>query len=90
MTVKKTVKIKNKYGIHARPAMKLFELVKSFDAEVLLRNESGTEAEARSVIALLMLDSEKGGYIEIESSGAEENQALAVVIEFFEAGFDEE
>lgn len=60
MTVKQTVEIKNKLGMHARPAMKLFELVQSFDAEVMLRNESGTEAEASSVIALLMLDSAQG------------------------------
>lgn len=43
MTVKQTVEIKNKLGMHARPAMKLFELVQSFDAEVMLRNDSGTE-----------------------------------------------
>ncbi|HBV39643.1 MAG TPA: phosphocarrier protein NPr, partial [Erwinia sp.] len=80
----------NKLGMHARPAMKLFELVQSFDAEVLLRNESGTEAEASSVIALLMLDSAKGGQIEIEASGPEEEKALAAVIELFNAGFDED
>lgn len=48
--------------MHARPAMKLFELVQSFDAEVMLRNESGTEAEASSVIALLMLDSAQAAH----------------------------
>ena len=90
MTVKQVVEIKNKLGMHARPAMKLFELVQSFDDEVLLRNESGTEAEASSVIALLMLDSAKGGQIEIEASGPEEEKALAAVIELFNAGFDED
>lgn len=90
MTIRQTVEIKNKLGMHARPAMKLFELVQSFDAEVLLRNETGTEAEASSVIALLMLDSAKGGQIEIEASGPQEEQALAAVIELFEAGFDED
>ncbi len=55
--------------MHARPAMKLFELVQSFDAEVMLRNESGTEAEASSVIALLMLDSAQGRHIEVEATG---------------------
>ncbi|MBV4367049.1 PTS phosphocarrier protein NPr [Erwinia sp. BNK-24-b] len=90
MTVKQVVEIKNKLGMHARPAMKLFELVQSFDAEVLLRNESGTEAEASSVIALLMLDSAKGGQIEIEASGPDEEKALAAVIELFNAGFDED
>lgn len=90
MTVKQTVEIQNKLGMHARPAMKLFELVQSFDAEVLLRNEAGTEAEASSVIALLMLDSAQGGHIEIEVQGPQEEVALAAVIELFESGFDEE
>ncbi|VEA74871.1 phosphocarrier protein Hpr [Salmonella enterica subsp. arizonae] len=69
MTVKQTVEITNKLGMHARPAMKLFELMQGFDAEVLLRNDEGTEAEANSVIALLMLDSAKGRQIEIEATG---------------------
>lgn len=90
MTVKQTVEIKNKLGMHARPAMKLFELVQSFDAEVLLRNESGTEAEASSVIALLMLDSAKGGHIEVEVSGLQEEEALTAVIDLFNTGFDED
>ncbi|HEI8867110.1 PTS phosphocarrier protein NPr [Serratia sp. AKBS12] len=90
MTVRQTVEIKNKLGMHARPAMKLFELVQSFDAEVLLRNDSGTEAEASSVIALLMLDSAQGRQIEVEASGPEEQQALAAVIELFNSGFDED
>jgi phosphocarrier protein NPr len=90
MTVRQTVKIKNRLGMHARPAMKLFELVQSFDAEVLLRNDSGAEAEASSVIALLMLDSAQGRQIEIEATGPEEQQALAAVIELFNSGFDED
>ncbi|KHT26357.1 PTS phosphocarrier protein NPr [Pectobacterium brasiliense] len=90
MTVRQTVEIKNKLGMHARPAMKLFELVQSFDAEVILRNDSGTEAEASSVIAMLMLDSAKGRLIEVEATGTDEKQALAAVIELFEAGFDED
>ncbi|ACX86130.1 PTS phosphocarrier protein NPr [Pectobacterium parmentieri] len=90
MTVRQTVEIKNKLGMHARPAMKLFELVQSFDAEVILRNDSGTEAEASSVIAMLMLDSAKGRLIEVEAAGPDEDQALAAVIGLFEAGFDED
>ncbi|APS28432.1 PTS phosphocarrier protein NPr [Pectobacterium brasiliense] len=90
MTVRQTVEIKNKLGMHARPAMKLFELVQSFDAEVILRNDSGTEAEASSVIAMLMLDSAKGRLIEVEATGPDEEQALAAVIGLFEAGFDED
>lgn len=90
MTVKQTVEITNRLGMHARPAMKLFELVQDYDAEVLLRNEEGTEAEASSVIALLMLDSAKGRQIEIVATGPQEKEALAAVIALFNAGFDED
>lgn len=90
MSVRQTVVVQNKLGMHARPAMKLFELVQSFNADVLLRNESGTEAEASSVIAMIMLDSAQGKQIEIEACGPEETQALAAVVALFQAGFDEE
>ncbi len=88
--IKKTVEIKNKLGMHARPAMRLFELVQHFNAEVILRNESGTTAEASSVIALLMLDSAQGRQIEVEASGPDEILALRAVIELFDSGFDED
>ncbi|WAT00305.1 PTS phosphocarrier protein NPr [Rouxiella chamberiensis] len=90
MSIKQKVEIKNRLGMHARPAMKLFELVQSFESEVLLRNDSGIEAEASSVIALLMLDSPKGQEIEIEANGPDEAEALAAVINLINSGFDEE
>lgn len=90
MTVKHTVIVKNKLGMHARPAVKLFELVQRFDAEVMLRNESVVEAEASSVIAMVMLDSAQGKHIEVEANGTYEAAALTAMIELFKAGFDEE
>ncbi|WP_252861826.1 HPr family phosphocarrier protein [Shigella sonnei] len=42
----------------------------------MLRNDEGTEAEANSVIALLMLDSAKGRQIEVEATGPQEEEAL--------------
>ncbi|MBH8308906.1 PTS phosphocarrier protein NPr [Acinetobacter baumannii] len=90
MTVKQTVEITNKLGMHSRPQLKLSELMQNFDPEVLLRNDEGTEAEPKSVIALLMLDSAKGRKIEVEASGPQEVEALAAVIALFNAGFDED
>jgi len=37
-----------------------------------------------------MLDSAKGRFIEVEATGPDEEQALAAVIELFNAGFDED
>jgi len=64
--------------------------VQSFDAEVMLRNDSGVEAEASRVIALLMLDSAKRRHIEVEVTGLDEVKALAAVVEMFNSGFYED
>lgn len=69
--------------------MLLYELVKKFNSKVILRNNNQIEAEADSVIAMLMLDSEQGSTIDIEVSGPDEDQALSAIINLFESGFDE-
>lgn len=90
MTVKQTAEITSKLSMHAHPVMKLFELMRNFDVEVLLRNNEGTEAGANSMTALLMLDSAKGRQIKVGASGPWEAEALAAVIALFNAGFDED
>ncbi|PHM27424.1 PTS phosphocarrier protein NPr [Xenorhabdus budapestensis] len=90
MTVKQRLEIKNRLGMHARPAMKLHDLVQQFQSQVILRNGSNVQAEAHSVITMLMLDSEQGSYIEVEATGPDEQQALAAIVELFNSGFDEE
>ncbi|REF25956.1 HPr-like nitrogen-regulatory protein NPr [Xenorhabdus cabanillasii] len=90
MAVKQRLEIKNRLGMHARPAMKLHDLVQQFRSQVILRNSSNIQAEAHSVIAMLMLDSEQGSYIEVEATGPDEQQALAAIVELFNSGFDEE
>lgn len=90
MTLHASVEVRNKLGMHARPAIMLFELVQKFDAQVLLRNETGVEAEANSIIAMLMLESAQGGNIEVLVEGPEAEPALEAVIALFASGFDEE
>ncbi|MDR0218361.1 MAG: PTS phosphocarrier protein NPr [Enterobacteriaceae bacterium] len=89
MTVKQRLEIKNRLGMHARPAMKLHDLVQQFQSQVTLRNSNNVQAEAHSVIAMLMLDSEQGSYIEVEATGSDEQQALSAIIELFNSGFGE-
>ncbi len=62
--------------------MMLCELIQQFESSVLLRNCHNIEAQADSVIAMLMLDSEQGSYIDIEVTGPDEEQAIAI-IQFF-------
>nr|WP_314264404.1 PTS phosphocarrier protein NPr [uncultured Moellerella sp.] len=90
MTVHTTITLKNRLGMHARPAIMLYELVQNYHSKVILRNNSHIEAEADSVIAMLMLDSEQGSKIDIEVTGIDEEMALSAIVELFDCGFDEE
>ncbi|EKT59623.1 PTS phosphocarrier protein NPr [Providencia burhodogranariea] len=89
MVLKSTITLKNRLGMHARPAILLYELVQKYNSRVILRNNNHIEAEADSVIAMLMLDSEQGSTIDIEVSGPDEVQALSAIISLFDSGFDE-
>ncbi|EGT3621678.1 MULTISPECIES: PTS phosphocarrier protein NPr [Morganella] len=90
MTIRCQVEIKNRLGLHARPAMKLFELIQTFRSTVVFRNKQNEEARADSVLAMLMLDSEQGSFIEVEATGPDENTAIEAIISLFDSGFDED
>ncbi|MCU6354376.1 PTS phosphocarrier protein NPr [Morganella morganii] len=90
MTIRCQVEIKNRLGLHARPAMKLFELIQTFRSAVVFRNKQNEEARADSVLAMLMLDSEQGSFIEVEATGPDENSAIEAIISLFNSGFDED
>ena len=90
MTLRCQVEIKNRLGLHARPAMKLFELIQTFRSTVVFRNKQNEEARADSVLAMLMLDSEQGSFIEVEATGPDENSAIEAIISLFDSGFDED
>lgn len=90
MTIRCQVEIKNRLGLHARPAMRLFELIQTFRSTVVFRNRQNEEARADSVLAMLMLDSEQGSFIEVEATGPDENSAIEAIISLFDSGFDED
>ena len=90
MTIRCQVEIKNRLGLHARPAMKLFELIQTFRSTVVFRNKQNEEARADSVLAMLMLDSEQGSFIEVEATGPDENSAIEAIISLFDSCFDED
>jgi len=51
---RKEVEIKNKFGLHARPASLLVKLATTFEAEVQLVKDD-TEVNAKSILGVMML-----------------------------------
>ncbi|MDO6686867.1 MULTISPECIES: HPr family phosphocarrier protein [unclassified Agarivorans] len=81
--------VKNKLGLHARPATKLVELAQKFDAELTIIDGEKT-ASAASVMGLLVLASAQGNTLTIISEGDDATAALDAVQALIEANFDEE
>lgn len=80
--IEKELIIKNKTGLHARPAAVFVETADKYQAEVELIFE-GINVNAKSIIGVLSLGIGKGDKILLKISGEEEKEAadaLTVVV----------
>lgn len=87
--IKQTITIKNKLGLHTRATIKLVELVNAFDAQITITHNK-KQADAGSVLGLLVLETCFGQEIEIEAKGAQAKEAMQAVTELIENKFLEE
>lgn len=75
--------IKDEVGIHARPAGLLVKEAKKYESKIILKKD-GKQAEATKLMALMGLGVKCGQTVEVEISGADEEQAFESVKVFFE------
>jgi phosphocarrier protein len=87
--IQKSIKVSNKYGIHARPASAIVSVTSSLDAEVFIEKD-GEKVSADSIMSLLMIAAEYGSSITIYAHGEEEEEALMAIVKLFEDKFGEE
>ncbi|PKG38556.1 HPr family phosphocarrier protein [Psychromonas sp. Urea-02u-13] len=87
--IKQTITIQNKLGLHTRATIKLVELVNDFDAKITIRHHD-KQADADSVLGLLVLETCYGQEIEIIATGNEAQQAMSAVTQLIEDKFLEE
>lgn len=73
--IKKTLVVKNKQGLHARPAALFVQVANKFDAHIRVRR-NGEEVNGKSIMGILMLGAEKGSQIIIEAEGDDASLAL--------------
>jgi len=85
------VKISNRLGMHARPAMILAETAQAFDSDITLRRTDQDDAvDAKSIMQLMMLAATEGTELEIKADGHDAEQAVKRLIELIRSGFDED
>jgi phosphocarrier protein HPr len=82
------VEIVNKLGLHARASAKLTQLAGSFQSEVWLAR-NGRRVNAKSIMGVMMLAAAKGSKVTVETSGADEEQAMNALVDLIAQKFGE-
>ena len=77
-TARGSFTVVNKLGLHARAATKLVQLASKYPCEIQIGRD-GQNANAKSVMGVLLLCGSKGTKLEIEASGDEADQAVAAI-----------
>jgi phosphocarrier protein len=86
---RKEVEIKNKLGLHARPASLLVKLDGKFESEIQLAKDD-TEINAKSILGVMMLAAGPGQSITITADGSDAEEAVDAIASLIESGFGEE
>ena len=87
--ITKKLTILNKLGLHARAAAKVVSLANEFESTIIITKD-GKNADARSIMKLLMLSASEGSKINIEVDGTDQKDAMKSIEKLFNNKFDEQ
>jgi len=73
--LRKKLTIRNRQGLHARPAALFVRLASKFDSEITVRRGK-EKVNGKSIMGILMLGCEKGSQIELIIEGKDAQRAL--------------
>ncbi|MEW6127122.1 MAG: HPr family phosphocarrier protein [Acidobacteriota bacterium] len=87
----RTVKIKNRLGLHARAAARFVQCAAQFTSKVQLQRDDKEEiANGKSILDVLMLAASNGTTLIIQTDGADEERAADALVKIVEDRFGEE
>ena len=85
------VKITNRLGLHARPAMAFVDLASSFACRVSVRRvDEGEEVDGKSIMQMMMLAATAGTELEIAAEGDGAEGAVEELRDLVKRKFGEE
>lgn len=85
------VTISNRLGLHARAAARVVRRASQYTSKVLiLREDTGQEADGKSILSVLLLAASAGSSLIIRAVGEDEERAANALAELVEQKFGEE
>jgi phosphocarrier protein len=87
--IKRKVRITNRLGMHARPAMAFVDIANRYKAAITVRKDAQV-VDGKSIMQMMMLAATQGTDLEIEAAGADAEQAMDKLTGLVERKFDED
>jgi len=75
MTAERIVAIKNKQGLHARPAALFVQTANKFDCDITI-SKGKVKVNGKSIMGIMMLEAGKGSKVTIAAKGDKAEEAV--------------
>jgi phosphocarrier protein HPr len=86
--IERTLRLKNRLGLHARAAAKVVHTAAGFDSKVTLARD-GDEVDGKSILGLLLLAASQGSELVVRVEGTDEKDAFEALQSLIDRKFDE-
>lgn len=89
MEERRTIRVRNALGLHARASAKLVEVIDRYKSEIYIK-KGDEEVDGSSVLTLLTLAGTVGSKLELRAVGEDAVELLDAVEDLFEQRFGED
>jgi phosphocarrier protein HPr len=86
--IEQEVVIRNRSGLHTRPAATLVKTAARFQAEFYITKD-GFEINGKSIIGVMTLAAEQGSTLILRFEGLDEKEMATAILQLFQEGFGE-
>ena len=86
--IEREVTIRNRAGLHTRPAASIVKLAAKFKSEFFIEKDN-IQINGKSIIGVMTLAAEQGSKLLVRFDGPDEEEAYRAIAELFENGFGE-
>ncbi len=87
--IQQNLEIKNRLGLHARPAALIAQTAAGFTCDISLEKD-GVTVNAKSIMGVMMLAAEHGSSLQLSTNGPDEKSAFEAIKALFDNNFNEE
>lgn len=87
--VERIVTVKNRAGVHARPAALIAQTANKFSSEVLIEKDS-TTINAKSIMGVITMAAAYQTALTVRATGSDEEAAVDAIQALFDNRFEEE